>query len=94
MDTVKLSKYWREIKFIDDSGDYEDTDQGEHYEDQPYTIEEAIFELKGSEAGDSGDKPNHYYFDSEHNLDGSITMVSVSIDGTDEQLKAIRKGLK
>ncbi len=93
MNMVKLSKYWRDIKFTDDSGDYEDIGEGSHYENQPHTIEEAIEELKGSEAGDNGDKPNHYYFDADHNLDGTITKVSISINATDEQLKLIKKGL-
>ena len=90
---VKLSKYWRDIKFNDDNEDYDDIDSGSHYEDQPHTIEEAIAELAGSGAGDNGDSPNHYYFDADRNFDGTITTVSISIEGNDEQLKLIRKGL-
>lgn len=90
---VKLSKYWRDIRFNDEGEYYDDTDSGSYYEDQPYTIDEAIKELAGSEAGDNGDKPNHYYFDAEHKFDGTITAVSISIEGNDEQLKLIRKGL-
>lgn len=92
--TVKLSKYWRDIKFTDDSGDYEDTDQGTDYEDQPYTIEEAIMEIGSAEPSDNGLMPTYYIEDAEHNLDGSITERTICIDGTDEQLKAIKKGLK
>jgi hypothetical protein len=94
MNTVKLWRTWKDIKFEGESEDYEEVNEGVDYEDQPYTIEEAIEELKGSEGSDNGPMPQYYTFDAEHNLDGSITITTIYVDGTDEQLKAIRKGLK
>ena len=93
--TVKLSKYWRDIKFEGEEVDYEDIADGVDYENQPFTIQEAIEELRGcSEPSDNSGYPNYYSLDSEHNLDGTITMRTVHIEGTREQLKQIFEGVK
>lgn len=94
MDTVKLWRTWKDIKFESESEDYEEIDEGIDYEDQPYAVEEAIEELKGSAGSDNGPMPQFYTLHADHNLDGSITITTIYVDGTDDQLKAIRKGLK
>ena len=95
METVKLSKYWRKIRFVDDSIDYEEVGHGEDYEDQIYTIPEAIEELwRCSSPTDSSDWPDIYELTAEHNFDGTIRTNHIHIDGTRSQLTEILKGLK